>query len=184
MNKKYIVRETIVVPMFKDESKVPTALENGFVLKFVKNKEGISFFEIVNAYSILLGGIVCLNEEQVKALEEVKDEVTADAEELAKDKEQNKVYKLDPEKTYSGDEGIDYIILYLQNTDLGAEIKRDDTKALFVDLGEIKMFPDAEKTEWIMKLNARIPIRSALSVGCRLMKGVKHFGVVLHDSFV
>ena len=184
MSNKYIVKETIVVPMIKDDKRVPQALENGFVLKFIKNKEGISFFEIINAYSILLGGIVCLNDEQVKALEEIKDEVTADADDPVKDENAKKEYKLDPNKTYSGDEGIDYIILYLQNTDLGSHIERDDSNSLFVDLGEIKMFPDAENTEWIMKLNARIPIKSALSIGCRVKKGVKHFGVVLHDSFV
>lgn len=176
---KFKVLDTIVVPMVKEDSKVPVSLENGFILDFIKEREGISFFNILQAYSTLVGGVVCLNEEQAKALEEIKEQVTAEAEEPKKSK-----YDLDPSKTYAGDDGIDYIILFLQNTDLTDKIERDDSKSLFVDLGDIKMFPDAENMEWIMKLNARIPLKSALSIGCRVKNGVKHFGVVLHDSFV
>lgn len=179
---KFKVLDTIVVPMIREDSKVLVSLENGFILDFIKEREGINFFNILQAYSNLVGGVVCLNKEQAKALEEIKEQVTADAEEPKEEKP--KKFELDPSKTYAGDDGIDYIILFLQNTDLTDKIERDDSKTLFVDLGELKMFPDAENMEWIMKLNARIPLRSALSIGCRVKNGVKHFGVVLHDSFV
>jgi len=179
---KYRVVEPMVVDGIVNEIKVPTALDNGFVLKFIKEREGISFFDIINAYSVLLGRIVCLNDKQVEALEKIAE---ADAEPAEEEKEEKKTYNLDPSKKYDGDEGIDYIILYLQNCEtLSDKIKRDDSKQLFVDLGGLEMFPDANKVDWIMKLNSRIPIKTAVSVGCREFKGKKHLGIVLHEAFV
>lgn len=178
--KKYAVTQSIVASMIKDDVRVPVSLENGFILSFIKEREGISFFDVVQAYSNLMGNKVCLNAEQFNTLKPIETEVKADAEEV---KEEPK-YTLDPTKKYEGNEGIDYIILFLQNTDLSKQIERDDSNALFVDLGSIDMFPDANNMDWIMKLNARIPLKSAMSIGCKMKKGVKHFGIVLHDNFV
>jgi hypothetical protein len=173
----YRVKNQMVVSCLINEQMKPVSLDKGFILKFVKEKEGISFYDLINACSDIMGGVVCLNEEQREQLEEVK----AEAEEEKKD---DRKYTLDPDKKYSGDEGIDYIVLYLQSNDLSKMITRDDSKTLFVDLGTLDMFPDAEKVDWIMKLNARIPIRTAVSISGRVKDGKKHLGIVLHDGFV
>lgn len=179
--KNYLVTQSIVASMIKDDTRVPISLENGFILSFIREREGISFFDIKQAYANLVGNKVCLNAEQFDTLKPVEVEVKADAEET--EVKENK-FELDPSKKYEGDDGINYIILFLQNTDLSTKIERDDANSLFVDLGSIEMFPDAENMDWLMKLNARIPLKSAMSVGCKIKKGVKHFGITLHDSFV
>ena len=173
----YKVKKQIVTSYLMNEKKIPVSLEQGYILKFIKQKEGLSFYDLVQACQELMGGIVCLNEEQQEALEEVK----ADAEPV---QTETKKYSLDPSKKYGGDDGIDYIVLYLQNNDLSEMITRDDSKTLFVDLGTIDMFPDAENVDWIMKLNSRIPIKTAVSISSRVKDGKKHLGIVLHDSFV
>lgn len=175
----YRVKNQMVVSCLMNEKTKPVSLDKGFILKFIKQKEGISFYDLINACSDLMGGVICLNEEQKEQLEEVK----ADAEE-SEEKKDDRKYVLDPNKKYAGEEGIDFIVLYLQNNDLSKMITRDDSKSLFVDLGTIDMFPDAEKVDWIMKLNARIPIRTAVSISGRVKDGKKHLGIVLHDGFV
>lgn len=173
----YRVKEQMVVSCFMNDKKVPVSIDKGYILKFIKQKEGISFYDLIQACQELMGGVVCLNNEQKELLEEVK----ADAEEV---KEETKKYTLDKDKKYQGDEGIDYIVLYLQSNDLSDLITRDDSNSLFVDLGTIDMFPDAEDVNWIMKLNSRIPIKTAVSISSRVKDGKKHLGIVLHDSFM
>lgn len=174
----YRVKEQMVVSCLMNDRKIPVSLEKDYILKFIKKREGLSFYDLIQACSTIMGGVVCLNEDQKKLLEEVR------AEAETEEKEEVKTFKLDPNKKYAGDEGIDQIVLCLQNSDLAPMITRDDSKALFADLGPIDMYPDADNVDWIMKLNSRIPIKTATSIGSRVKNGKKHLGIVLHSDFV
>ncbi len=103
----------------------------------------------------------------------------------AEDKTENKAFELNPNAKYCGQDGIDAVILYLQTADLSKLIVRDDnTHTLFVDLGSADMWTDIDNPDWIMKLNARIPLKSACSVGKRFVKGKPRLAVILNASFV
>lgn len=105
--------------------------------------------------------------------------VTAESEEAKKEID----YELDPNKKYYGSDAIDMIILFMQNSDLSKHIVRDDSGLLCVDLGSVDMWPDLNKSGWIMELNARIPIASSISVGSKFIKGKPHLCVVVHQNF-
>ena len=95
-----------------------------------------------------------------------------------------KEFKLDNTKKYFGKDGIDSAILYLQNENLSSHIVRDDGNNLCVDLGSVVMWPDIDKVEWIMELNSRIPIISAVSVGRRYVKKEPHLCIVVNQNFI
>lgn len=108
-------------------------------------------------------------------------QVKAEAEETQK----KKVFELNPNAKYCGDDGIDAAILFMQTADLSKHIVRDDkTHLLFVDLGPAEMWTDIDNSSWIMKLNARIPLASACSVGKRTLNGKQRLAVVLNSNFV
>lgn len=126
----------------------------------------------------------CVNEENLEQVLEypsvqVKAEVENDT------IEKKKVFELNPNAKYCGDDGIDAAILFLQTTDLSKHIVRDDkSHTLFVDLGPAEMWTDIDNSDWIMKLNARIPLASAVSIGKRLLNGKQRLAVVLNSNFV
>lgn len=142
---------------------------------FTKDKEGFYVYHDKK--------LRCVNEEnldRVLAYPSVK--IKADAE---SDVTKKKPFELNPNAKYCGDDGIDVAILFLQTADLSKHIVRDDkTHMLFVDLGSADMWTDIDNSDWIMKLNARIPIASAVSIGKRVLNGKQRLAVVLNSNFV
>lgn len=125
----------------------------------------------------------CDNEENLEHIFVYpKVEVKAEAEDSNNEK---KKFELNPNAKYCGDDGINAAILFLQTADLSKHIVRDDTShTLFVDLGSAEMWTDIDNSDWIMKLNARIPLASACSVCKRIYKGQYRLAVILNSSFV
>jgi hypothetical protein len=126
----------------------------------------------------------CFNQENLEQCFEYPS-VKVKAEAETNSEEKVKQFELNPNAKYCGDDGIDAAILFLQTTDLSKHIVRDDNShTLFVDLGPAEMWTDIDNSDWIMKLNARIPIASACSVCKRMVNGKPRLAVTLNSNFV
>jgi len=183
-----VVRGTIFFVVNRlNKERLPHYLSKGSFLSYLCDYEGKPTFKLPDDYIVKNAGSFIIPE-NVNDIENVvvypsadKIKITASSEDVDNNE---KKFVLDETKVYSGQEGIDCALLFMQTTDLGKRIMRDDSNTLFVDLGAVEMWPDYDKPDWIMKLNANIPIASAVSVGKRMCKGKARLAVVLHDNFI
>ena len=149
-------------------------------VEVLKTERGYSYHTVDGSKSYLK----CVNEENLeRVLIYPAVAIKAEAEDNTDTKK--KVFKLNPDAKYCGDDGIDAAVLFLQTADLSKHIVRDDkSHTLFVDLGPSEMWTDIDNPDWIMKLNARIPLASAVSIGKRMLNGKQRLAVVLNSNFV
>lgn len=170
-----------------NKSRQFTYISNGTFLIYISDYEGVPAFECPPEYNKNGDSFMFMIPEDINDIQKIVSypesnsiKITASSEDGGKVKK----FVLDETKIYAGQEGIDCALLFMQTSDLSKRIIRDDSNTLFVDLGPVEMWPDYDKADWIMKLNANIPIASAVSVGKRICKGKARLAVVLHDNFI